>query len=390
MQATASNILLFLKIMDSIALPLLVIPFLQFAIKIKHIKFSFIDLLPVTFLLFSFSALVLIGDLQKNCFSLLWLMYFIYHLYAFYEIRKIKSLVYTGFFMLMCALTHFGTAAIAILFALIITIVFGKRKHILYAIVGVSGIIIITAIFDYSRFIRILNIVQVIFEKPLFLQPLHFPDLIQIVFSLLLIILSFVCIRLAINDISKSKYNFLSGILILQLILVLPIYDGEYYKRFSLFLFIFQALTLAVIAGLKASTLKKMLILLCAIFILFSISGYLKNPKTPTLTDEAYKSLLTLHSKINNNKDKIIIARHGLEWWTGLALHTPIGQDKAIDPSMLDKYDTLFFLIQKSGYYTCSVPLNHPFHEPAIPPHGILVQKNDYFELWMLPLVKHN
>lgn len=83
-----------------------------------------------------------------------------------------------------------------------------------------------------------------------------------------------------------------------------------------------------------------------------------------------------------NDNETIIIARHGLEWWTAWALHTKVGQDKAIDSVFFENYKNVIFITQISGF--SKDRQRTPFHEPSVPENSEIIFSSEYFELFKL------
>ena len=73
-----------------------------------------------------------------------------------------------------------------------------------------------------------------------------------------------------------------------------------------------------------------------------------EGPRT-IISIEAWKELQSLATSIENPKDTLIVARHGLEWWTAWTLHTHIAQAQALTADDWTKYQHVWFIEQKKG-----------------------------------------
>jgi energy-coupling factor transporter ATP-binding protein EcfA2 len=118
------------------------------------------------------------------------------------------------------------------------------------------------------------------------------------------------------------------------------------------------------------------------LFIFLSIFAVTGHPKETVIDKNAYKELKSLHSVIKVDNETIVIARHGLEWWTAWALYTKVGQDKAIDSELFNKYRRIIFINQISGFSDDSKKT--PFHEPKIPRNSEMIFSAEYFKAFKL------
>lgn len=67
----------------------------------------------------------------------------------------------------------------------------------------------------------------------------------------------------------------------------------------------------------------------------------------PAIGAEAYEELRSLAANIPHPDRTLVVARHGLEWWTAWALHTHIAQSRAVSASDWSKYDAVLFIQEK-------------------------------------------
>jgi energy-coupling factor transporter ATP-binding protein EcfA2 len=51
------------------------------------------------------------------------------------------------------------------------------------------------------------------------------------------------------------------------------------------------------------------------------------------------------------NGTKIIVTRHGLEWWTNWFTRIPVAQDRSMDASLFAEYDRVYLLKMKSDQH---------------------------------------
>ena len=96
----------------------------------------------------------------------------------------------------------------------------------------------------------------------------------------------------------------------------------------------------------------------------------------------AYENLKKMQPLIENPDETIVIARHGLEWWTAWALRTKVGQDKAIDNTLFEKYKTVIVLNQINGF--SNEMKRTPFHEPFVRENTFLIFSSEYFKAYRI------
>lgn len=122
----------------------------------------------------------------------------------------------------------------------------------------------------------------------------------------------------------------------------------EYFHRFNVLLFVPQLLLITYLIRINQKLALPFSISLVLLTIL-SIFIYFSEEKKPCIDDLAFRDLQNIEKYLPENKENsIIIARHGLEFWTAWALNVRVGQDRATDKIGLDKYSNVIFLQQKS------------------------------------------
>jgi hypothetical protein len=69
----------------------------------------------------------------------------------------------------------------------------------------------------------------------------------------------------------------------------------------------------------------------------------------PVITLDAANELRSMASEISEPGKTLIVARHGLEWWTAWYLHTHIAHVSALSEADWKNFDNVYFLRQKGG-----------------------------------------
>jgi len=369
------------KILDSILLPLLVIPlYLTNKIIFGNNLTKHFEIFLIGFATLSFSPLILTSDLQKNAFAIPLMLFFIYFLLLFYKNNLKRHIILSAVFIILVGLTHFGVFSISLLI-LITSLICFYRKKAFFPILGISilGVLLILQ-FDSNRADRLFNLWNLIFEKPVILQgTLSPPDFVNYVFSYLLIILGVYYIIKRKEVLSSFQVNVLASFLFVVFILSFPLIDLEYAKRFSLLLFIPQIIILFILFDFLNRSMRKMISAMLVLITIASVFLMTGNIKPPSITQDAFQDLKNLEQYISEPDETLIIARHGLEWWTAWQLQTKIGQDKSVNKNINLKYKKIINLVQLNGINQMHPGEKSLFHEPYFPSEQEPIYVSDYF-----------
>jgi hypothetical protein len=369
------------KIIDSISLPLLVVPLYLINKNVFGNNLSkYFEIFLIGFATLSFSPLILTSDLQKNAFAIPLMLFFIYFLLLFYKEKSKKSILLSAVFIILIGLSHFGVFSISVLI-LITSLIFFYRKKAIFPILGISILgILLVLLFDSNRSDRLFNLCNLIFEKPVILQGiLSPPDLVNYGLSYLLIIVGFYYIIKRKAVLSSFKVNVLASFLFVVFILSFPLIDLEYAKRFSLLLFIPQIIILFILFDFLNESMRIMISALLVLITIVSVFLMTGNIKPPSITQEAFQDLKNLEEYISEPDETLIIARHGLEWWTAWQLRTKVGQDKSVNRNTTLKYEKVIKLEQLNGINQMHPQEKSPFHEPYFPSEQEAIYVSDYF-----------
>ena len=370
------------KIIDSISLPLLIIPLYLIIKNIFGNKIpKYFEIILVGFATLSFSPLILTSDLQKNAFAIPMMLFFIYYLLLFYKSKSKKHIIFLAIYIILTGLTHFGVFSTSVLI-LIVSLIFFYRKKALLPILGISVLgVLFVYLFDSNRADRLFNLWNVIFEKPAILQgPLSLPDLLNYMFSYLLISLGIYYLIKRKQVLMGYQRNTLAVFLSVIFILSFPLLDIEYARRFNLLLFIPQIIVLYILFGFFNQKLGKTISALLVLMTAASVFLMSLNIKPPSITQEAFQDLKNLENYISEPDKTLIIARHGLEWWTAWQLNTKVGQDKTVNKKTTLKYEKVIYLVQLTGINSMHPGQKSPFHEPYFPTNREPIYVSNYFK----------
>lgn len=380
---TDTLILNVVKIIDSISIPLLLIPVYKILRLSKPTTSKYFSTSIIAFSVLSFSPLILKSDLQKNAVAIVFLFAFVSYFLSYLS-RKNKLDIYLSIlFFLLTGITHFGTFAFALFFVIIALSFSNKQKATIPLIILTIVSLGIVAIFDFSRFIRLTSFWTELFDKPVLLNKMLAPhDLILILISLLLAGFGLFILKTKGDRLDPYQKAIAFSSVICLFILSFPLLDVEYFKRLSLFLFIPQILLILQIAPVLDIAHLKTIFLSLIVITSLSVFAVTGQPVDAVLNKGAYENLKELRTIIKNDNETIIIARHGLEWWTAWVLKTKVGQDKSVDKAFFEKYRNIIFLTQLNGFGNDRQ--RTPFHEPIAPPDSELIFSSEYFKAYKL------
>ncbi len=79
-----------------------------------------------------------------------------------------------------------------------------------------------------------------------------------------------------------------------------------------------------------------------------------------------------------------MVARHGLEWWTGWALKCRTGKEYCLSQGDWDNYPAIYLLRQAKGNNYPNLKGSDQFSEFTLPSTSDLVYSSDYFKLYRL------
>ena len=124
---------------------------------------------------------------------------------------------------------------------------------------------------------------------------------------------------------------------------------------------------------------------------------------TPVITAEAAGELQAMSAQIAHPEKTLVVARHGLEWWTAWYLHTHIAHETALTAADWDQFDTVYFLRQKGGMPTLAGGMPQPagvtnrtawsrgfaapgaVNDPRMPADGNVAHDGKFFTLASAP-----
>lgn len=404
---TDQAVLLASRMFDSFIPPLTCIPVFLAArhqLKEKQGSGAFILIIAAFSVLYLSYLMILTSEMQKNAAGLLWVACFLYSVSRINPENQRKYLLISLLFLLLTALTHIGCFIVAFLFTLIYGTVHlaGSTRRIrprmiLIALAIFAVLILISLavlIRDPVRMQRImsfyLNPLR-IFESPYLLillsgQQVYSGFLFHNFLLMNVLAISGLTILLA-NRKNLSRTDLTTGLSLsaLSLFLCSPLIGIEWALRYYLMAFLPVALQyIYVYKSLTHNLLKNILSSLLFLITFLSVLAAFNAKRNPSIDSGSYADLQRLKQKTTVNRDDLIIARHGLEWWTGWVMHCRTGKEYCLRPEDWDKYPNIYLLRQKSGNNYPGQQGSGQFAELPVAPAYEKILSNESFDFYRL------
>lgn len=377
-------IILVIKIVDSVSLPLILIPIYKIGqLFSKHYSTIFLTAV-AGFAVLSFSPLDLASDGIKNSIALVFMAFVMLYYLRFLKFKKRSDLLLIILFSVLTILTHFGTFAITLFFILTGLVVFYGRKALLPMVgVLITGAIFV-AVFDSDRAIHLFTFWKSAFSIFISQRLIYYPHgIFNYLSSFLLIWFMIRILRKKSATLTGFERNILILFVIFILALSFPFLKFEYGRRLGLMLFVPQSVVLLILYSYMKSRWKMVLGSSVIILVLFTISMKVMNPRPLSISDESYADLLELRSEFNRPGQTIVFVRHGLEWWVAWEFNVHIaGASVEVDNEMTDRYDHIYYLIQKGGENLIYPGKTSIFTQPTPPEEAVVVSETAYFKLY--------
>lgn len=358
-------------------------------------------------------ALIMVGDFQKNSLGLVWLAALLWSLHGWLEHPTTKRGALTVLFLTLAGLTHIGVFGWALaLSGFAVTIALWRcdaatrRKILPWLIWGGAACALAAALvlwkFDPARVQRLghalshpvsfLTQSQRFHNQPMNAKPAWArssdafsppfpanhsdPDRFSpprdgrnrpgggpgmmiglgqidgiisaafIITSLGSLLMVFICRKsLTVGDVAVVA-GCASGLLLLAG----PWVTGDKVMRFQL-IAAGPALVCAAFSLLQLRGTVARNVIMALITLVFVGSGmaHLARGGRPVITQEAADELRAMSAKVTSPGSSLIVARHGLEWWTAWFLHTHIAHADMVTESDWKKFAHVFYLKQEAG-----------------------------------------
>lgn len=390
------------RLTDSLIPPLVMFPVFIHARKVLQDRSQDWSAL----LLASFASLYLIplmvmaGDLTKNSIAMVFLAAFMERTIRWISGRSIKTAVAALLFLVLTGLTHIGSLAVAFLFIVLAGLfnLPSRRKPLIRSLLFLVIFILLFLLGTYflllddpARMERVfslyLNPLR-IFESPylflLFDGQMPFTSFLlhNLIIVNLLSISGLILLSKFRKNLDQEERRAAWIFTVLSLILSSPLIGIEWALRYHMMAWLPVTFQFAYIFKI-VSTKKTRSVLggLFAVLVIFSVVAGFTGQRRSSITAESLEDLSKISSTVHLHQDDLVVARHGLEWWAGWALHVKTGKEYCLKPEDWNKYPAIFLLKQKKGNNFLANPGTNQFAELPYPADPDLIYSSEYFDL---------
>ena len=393
-------VLMSVRFIDTLLPPLTAIPvfFITKELCKEYTKIKFSNYLLVAFSILSFTPLFIFSfQLQKNGLATLLIFSFLYYVIKILTCEKKLNFIKATILLILCAFTHFGSFGFLIFLSLLTFTIWHlvqknkfntqSFKKILGLVAVLIFLLSLIALFDYSRFLRLINVPYKIFEAPVLLFALTGQNfvlngsnlIILIAMNLLAIIGLIVLIRQR-KQIEKHKYIIGLSTAIMTIFLSNPMLGLEWASRLFMLAYIPVTVLYIVLYSFSENNWFKVptiFIFLILLFISFGTALFDKSPMT--MDKNSFKELQQMQDKNLFIKSNAIVARQSLRILSNWVFNVK-GVDKyLLTKDEFNKYTSVYLLKQLKG--------RNPFErgsEPSLGDSILSIYKGEHFEVFKL------
>jgi hypothetical protein len=364
-------IVLAVKLADAILPPLAAVPvfFLGRTWARQRARGMWLPLVAAAAVSFGALSLSMTGDFQKNCLALVWLAGLIWALRIWMTHHRRKPAIAALVLLGLSGLTHIGVFGSALLLTALVLaahlLVTGGLRNAtvwkwLIAALLVTSIVSACVLwrFDAARIQRLLSVLThpVQFLGGLrMMGPPGGPSAIwlKLLQSLPTVLFGSIAVyawrRRA--DLQPADTAIVIGTALAVSLLTGPWVGGDVLMRFSLIAMVPGVVaTLFALMSIRRRWLRGLLGGLSMVLILVPSLAMLAHGGHFVLSTEAYRELESLKDQVSDPQRTLVVAAHGIEWWTAWTLHTQIAHASALRPEDWHAYDSVLFLSSKQGF----------------------------------------
>lgn len=349
---SSQAILLSCKLADSILPVLAAIPVWLLARKKRLPSFPSMIMVGLVILYFP-SSYLLTGELFKNALGVVWLTTFLAALAWFQEKPNASPLAWaTGAFIFL-ALTHFGSLLTGLLFLPLLFYTLWNRfrsKNNTHLLSLTAILLLFLSSPDaggrLARFLSVTANPLRLFEHPVLFYWLNSQQMFSPFITGFLILSHLLASILLVLSIYRWKAVWWFAI---AWFLSNPMIGLEWYLRLAIMAHIPFTIGLMVLWNKLGHKEKAWLTVSLSILILVSVFlGATGRKRSPVTRDDIRDFLEIKQSGLVQSSD-LVLAAHGVEWWTAWFLDCHIAQPQAVTLADTKQYETLYGIKHVSG-----------------------------------------
>jgi len=345
-------------------------------------------------ILFFPSSYLLTGDMHKNALALVWLAALFRGMEEYRSNCNLRNGLQILIFFILLGLTHFGTLMIGFLaLPFIISMPFKQTirswwlKRNLGIIILLLLIVLITSSLFFlipGRMNHLLSLIGNpfrIFEHPILWylldgQKVLTPFLLGFGLTIQILSLGVLIISLRMK---RGIYWAL-----LATIISSPLIGIEWYLRLAIMAHIPLVFGLIAIWPVIKPITRWFLQSTLFVLIVSSLFLVATGRRSSSISESEIIDFQVLkNSKIIKEYD-LIIARHGLEWWTSWYLSCHIAQEQAIQAEDFMKYERIMILHQYQGKTGRFLRGQANFNEPQKPADAVPLWQGEVLQLYLI------
>lgn len=337
-------------------------------------------LAPAVFVALGAQALSMTGDFEKNSLALLWLATLAPTAHVFLTRPGWKTALAPLTLLALLGLTHVGVLGASLIFTALLaagaTVSADKsvRRRILALALGGTLILAAAGTIIYRTFDpgRVTRLVKAFAEPSTFIDtanagsnrgpmlpgggPAGGPPggMRAMRWAPSAALLGLGCAGLGLawyrrKSLPPADRTVLAAAAITVVVLGGPFYGMDKAERLMLIAAVPAAMTLSfILAAITRDPVRRMLGALVIAGTLASTAFYLPHGGRPTISEATHAELLSLARFTTPAEHSLVVARHGLEWWTAWTLHTHIAQPQAVKAADWTKFDRVLYLTEKN------------------------------------------
>lgn len=397
------SVLLAVKLIDGIlpAFAALPIFFLLERWSLNTMAPRWISALGALLVVMCFPALSVVGDLQKHSLALALLAALLWQINAWMKRPSAAHLLGIGLSGALIALTHIAVfgATMLLLAGIFLASLFVRKRfpwkaqHPLVVAAIVVLVMIVGAVwwrFDAQRLYRLFSVVSNLAnltQNGAFMPgatgvPSPITSYLLWFFELLAAFGIVSIIWRKRQQLPVEVISIVTGATLSILALTMPLFSQDMALRLALITVLPGILVLCfAMQQISNRWLRNILALGVALVLLLPSGSFVVNGGQAMLSSAAMQELKSLSALVHSPAKTLIIAPHGLEWWTAWTLGTKISNPDAVEISDCRNYAEVFVIEQKQWFLHRMPPPPLIRSARTIPAVSEIVHDGKYFKL---------
>ena len=366
--STNESVLIALRWLDALIPVLVAIPiyFICREAENKTRSYFLFTFLIVAYALFNFTPLVYFSyQLQKNASAVPLAFSYLYFMYRILKYEEKRDFIWATLFLVLTLLLHFGSFALLIFFTVVIVLVrmmvVGRKTSrpavAPYFLVGTILLVLLIALIDSARFLRLVAIPAKIFEMPVILVNANGKNLIlqgmRLWHLIAIHLFAGYALLLFIRNWKKTEpANRVMGMamIVLALFCASPLLGLEWANRLYMMSYIPITILYAILFNLPLSPwLKRIPAAFFLVLIMQSTGVAWLQPRLMSISREAYRELDSLKNRSVLSPSATVSARQDLRLLASWIFHTRGVADYKITPTDFRLPGGLYVLTQIAG-----------------------------------------